>query len=55
MPESVCFSMIFGNALGRSFRRPPILRGVSASHIRADHAVNQTRLAEVIRFGFLAQ
>src|SRR5271170_3559048 len=23
------------------FRRPPILRGVSAPHIRADHAVNQ--------------
>src|SRR5260370_25825865 len=26
------------------FRRPPILRGVSASHIRADHAVNQARI-----------
>src|SRR5260370_18450937 len=25
------------------FRRPPILRGVSAAHIRADHAVNQAR------------
>jgi hypothetical protein len=25
-------------------RRPPILRGVSASHIRADHAVNQARI-----------
>src|SRR5271169_5167241 len=26
------------------FRRPPILRGVSAPHIRADHAVNQARI-----------
>ena len=26
------------------FRRPPILRGVSASHIRADRAVNQARI-----------
>src|ERR1700683_254347 len=25
-------------------RRPPILGGVSASHIRADHAVNQARV-----------
>src|ERR1700691_5538104 len=26
------------------YRRPPVLRGVSASHIRADHAVNQARI-----------
>jgi hypothetical protein len=25
-------------------RRPPIRRGVSASHIRADHAINQARI-----------
>jgi hypothetical protein len=30
-------------------RRPPILRGVSASHIRADHAVNQARIGIVKR------
>src|SRR5260370_27383744 len=34
------------------FRRPPILRGVSASHIRADHAVNQARInATLSSFG----
>src|ERR1700722_12021097 len=26
------------------YRRPPILRGVSASQIRADHAANQARI-----------
>src|SRR5258708_7584790 len=26
------------------YRRPPILRGVSASQIRADHAANQARM-----------
>jgi hypothetical protein len=26
------------------YRRPPILRGVSASQIRADHAANQGRV-----------
>src|ERR1700730_7416602 len=26
------------------YRRPPILRGVSASQIRADHAANQERI-----------
>src|SRR5580704_4929004 len=26
------------------YRRPPILRGVSASQIRGDHAVNQARI-----------
>jgi hypothetical protein len=31
------------------YRRPPILRGVSASHIRADHAVNQARIN--VRYG----
>jgi hypothetical protein len=30
-------------------RRSPILRGVSASHIRADHAVNQARIPFVQR------
>jgi hypothetical protein len=34
-----------GNALGAAlYRRPPILRGVSASQIRADHAANQARI-----------
>jgi len=27
------------------YRHPPILRGVSASQIRADHAANQARIA----------
>jgi hypothetical protein len=26
------------------YRRPPILRGVSASQIRADHAANEARM-----------
>jgi hypothetical protein len=26
------------------YRRPPILRGISASQIRADHAANQARI-----------
>jgi hypothetical protein len=34
------------------YRRPPILRSVSASHIRADHAVNQARInATLSSFG----
>jgi hypothetical protein len=44
MPESVCLSMILGNALGRSLSPSPILRGVSASQICADHAANQPRI-----------
>src|ERR1700759_4116582 len=33
------------------YRRPPILRGVSASQIRADHAVNQARDKRTLRPG----
>jgi hypothetical protein len=44
MPESVCLSMILGNALGRSLSTSPILRGVSAFQIQADHAANQRRI-----------
>jgi hypothetical protein len=28
------------------YRRPPILHGVSASQIRAEHAANQARIAQ---------
>jgi hypothetical protein len=35
---------LFERDLGKSHRRPPILRGVAASHIRADHAANQARI-----------